>query len=83
MARMKRFTAKDSEEFDDEFHRLLGYLVRHSARFDFYVGLQLNWMADYYNFKLNRPGTSRRSEALKLGKRRSHEQQALLGRIQD
>ncbi|MFZ5582299.1 MAG: hypothetical protein ACOZCK_06525, partial [Pseudomonadota bacterium] len=32
---------------------------------------------------VNRPGTSRRSEALNLGKRRSHEQQALPGRIQD
>jgi hypothetical protein len=32
---------------------------------------------------LNRPGTSRRSEALNLGRRRSHEQQALPGRIQD
>ncbi|WP_153147349.1 DUF4328 domain-containing protein, partial [Dechloromonas sp. H13] len=32
---------------------------------------------------MNRPGTSRRSVALNLGKRRSHEQQALSGRIQD
>jgi len=35
------------------------------------------------DLEVNRPGTSRRSEALNLGKRRSHEQQAFPGRIQD
>ena len=48
----KIYTGKDSDAFEDEFHRLLGRLIRHSARFDFNVGLQLNWMSAYYGFKL-------------------------------
>ena len=35
-------------EFEDEFHRLLGRLVHVTARFDFNVGLQLNWLGLYY-----------------------------------
>lgn len=30
--------------FEDEFHRHLGRLVHGAARFDFNVGLQLNWL---------------------------------------
>lgn len=51
MPNKKVYTSKDLEAFENEFHRLLGSLVRHTARFDRYVGLQLNWMADYYGFK--------------------------------
>ena len=34
--------------FQDEFHRLLGRLVHAHARFDFNIGLQLNWLGSYY-----------------------------------
>lgn len=34
-------------ELEDEFHRLLGRLVHASARFDFYIGLQLNYLGPY------------------------------------
>lgn len=35
------------DAFRDEFHRLLGQLVHAIARFDFTVGLQLNWLGPY------------------------------------
>lgn len=35
------------DPFRDEFHRLLGQLVHAIARFDFTVGLQLNWLGPY------------------------------------
>lgn len=34
--------------FEAEFHRLLGRLVHAHARFDFNIGLQLNWMGPFY-----------------------------------
>lgn len=34
--------------FEDEFHALLGRLVRAHARFDYNIGLQLNWLGSYY-----------------------------------
>jgi len=40
--------ARQSDPFEDEFHRLLGRLVHVHARFDFNIGLQLNWMGPYY-----------------------------------
>jgi len=46
------YTGKDTEEFEDEFHRVLGRLIRKTAGFDFNVGLQLNWMSECYGFKL-------------------------------
>lgn len=52
MCQTKIYTSKDREAFEDEFDRLLGRLIRHSAKFDFNVGLQLNWMSEYYGFKL-------------------------------
>lgn len=52
MIKQKIFTGKDQAAFEDEFHRLLGLLVRHSARLDFSVGLQLNWMSGYYGFEI-------------------------------
>lgn len=48
----KRYTVKDREFFEGEFHRLLGLLVRHAAHFDSYIGMQLHWLADYYKFNL-------------------------------
>ena len=36
------------DPFEDEFHRLLGRLVHAQARFDFNVGLSLNWMGPHY-----------------------------------
>ncbi len=36
--------APDASSFEDEFHRHLGRLVHGAARFDFNVGLQLNWL---------------------------------------
>lgn len=38
--------------FREEFHRLLGRLVHETAQFDFYIGLQLNWLGDYYKVDL-------------------------------
>lgn len=35
---------RDTASFEDEFHRHLGRLVHGAARFDFNVGLQLNWL---------------------------------------
>jgi len=35
------------DPFEDAFHRLLGRLVHAHARFDFNIGLQLNWMGSY------------------------------------
>ena len=39
--------APDESSFEDEFHRHLGRLVHGTARFDFNVGLQLNWLGIY------------------------------------
>ena len=39
-------------DFEDEFHRLLGRLVHAHARFDFNVGLQLNWLGPYYQVEV-------------------------------
>lgn len=39
--------ASDAPSFEDEFHRHLGRLVHGAARFDFTVGLQLNWLGTY------------------------------------
>ncbi|WP_407279195.1 hypothetical protein U5817_24675 [Aromatoleum evansii] len=52
MKRNKRYTIKDREFFESEFDRLLGVLVRHTAHFDSYIGMQLHWLADYYKFNL-------------------------------
>lgn len=52
MEHKKRYTVKDREFFESEFHRQLGLLVRHTAHFDSYIGMQLNWMAEYYKFDL-------------------------------
>jgi hypothetical protein len=38
----------DPEAFNRDFHYLLGRLVHAHARFDFNVGLQLNWMGPMY-----------------------------------
>lgn len=35
------------DPFSDEFHRLLGRLIHSIARFDFTVGLQLNWLGPH------------------------------------
>ena len=35
------------DPFRDEFHRLLGRLIHSIARFDFTVGLQLNWLGPH------------------------------------
>jgi hypothetical protein len=35
------------ESLEDELHRSLGRLVHEAARFDFFVGLQLNWLGPY------------------------------------
>ena len=51
MLNKKVYTSKDRETFENEFYRLLGVLIHNTARFDRYIGLQLNWMADYYGFK--------------------------------
>ena len=37
-----------TNEFDHEFHYLLGRLVRAHSNFDYNVGLQLNWLGRYY-----------------------------------
>lgn len=34
-------------DFDDEFHRLLGRLIHAHARFDFNIGLQLNYLGPH------------------------------------
>lgn len=33
--------------FEDEFHCILGRLVHETARFDFFVGLQLSWLGGH------------------------------------
>ncbi len=67
------------------FSTLLAHFAKEQGANVFLRGLRA--VSDFeYEFQLanmNRPGTSRRSEALNLGKRRSHEQQALSGRVQD
>lgn len=44
MTKKPRPTVQAVDPFSDEFHRLLGRLVHAIARFDFNVGLQLNWL---------------------------------------
>lgn len=41
------------DAFEDEFHRQLGRLVHAHARFDFNVGLQLNWLGQYYKVEVS------------------------------
>ena len=41
------------DAFKDEFHRQLGRLVHAHARFDFNVGLQLNWLGQYYKVEVS------------------------------
>lgn len=52
MSNKNRYTITDLIKFENEFHRLLGVLIRNTAHFDRYVGMQLYWMADYYKFEL-------------------------------
>jgi hypothetical protein len=40
-------TTWTQEALEDELHRQLGKLVHEAARFDFFVGLQLNWLGPY------------------------------------
>ena len=40
-------TNTQEDPFRDEFHRLLGRLIHSIARFDFTVGLQLNWLGPH------------------------------------
>ncbi len=42
----KNIKAKE-DPFSDEFHRLLGRLIHSIARFDFTIGLQLNWLGPH------------------------------------
>lgn len=41
----------DAEAFYRDFHYLFGWLVHAHDRFDFNVGLQLNWMGSMYAVK--------------------------------
>lgn len=47
MTKKPRSTVQAADPFSDEFHRLLGRLVHAIARFDFNVGLQLNWLGPH------------------------------------
>lgn len=47
MVRNTRTPLSREDPFRDEFHRLLGRLIHAIARFDFTVGLQLNWLGPY------------------------------------
>lgn len=40
----KRRAPSEPIEFEDEFHKHLGRLVHETARFDFFLGLQLMWL---------------------------------------
>ena len=40
-------TGWTQESLEGELHRQLGRLVHEAARFDFFVGLQLNWLGPY------------------------------------
>lgn len=42
----------DTDSFSRDFHYLLGRLVHAHARFDFNVGLQLNWMGPMYGVEV-------------------------------
>jgi hypothetical protein len=42
----------DTEAFERDFHYLLGRLVHAHARFDFNLGLQLNWMGPMYGVEV-------------------------------
>lgn len=46
ISKKKRRTRLPSD-FENEFHRFLGQLVHAHARFDFSVGLQLNWLGPH------------------------------------
>ena len=43
----------DTDAFERDFHYLLGRLVHAHARFDFNVGLQLNWMGPMYGVEVS------------------------------
>jgi hypothetical protein len=42
------------ECLEDELHRQLGRLVHEAARFDFFVGLQLNWLGPYCQVEVSK-----------------------------
>lgn len=47
MVKNIKSASTQEDPFRDEFHRLLGRLIHSIARFDFTVGLQLNWLGPH------------------------------------
>jgi hypothetical protein len=47
MVKNNQSASAKEDPFRDEFHRLLGRLIHSIARFDFTVGLQLNWLGPH------------------------------------
>ncbi|WP_320422706.1 hypothetical protein [Roseateles agri] len=45
---------KQAASFEDQFHCSLGRLVHETARLDFLVGLQLNWLGQHCNVSVAR-----------------------------